>query len=441
MATSPPPSAAPPVLAKRLIRVIFGCYFVVAAALTAVQLAVEYDDAHEHLQRDVAALERTFGPGLEDALWRFNGEVLRGILAGMREIPVVVGAEVRDEAGRRLEAVGSVDEAGAAGSSRAGGLGTPFSRRFELVHVDEAGRRYPVGSWTVFSDTGIAVEQVRRTLVVILINSAIKTLMLWFIFVAVIRWMIGRPLAQIGAHLARLDREALTEPSAEPLVLRGTGRGELHAMVAALNATTARLRGAFAERDALMRDLTEMNATLQARVAARTRELEALAATDQLTGLPNRRRLDAALDAALEAPGGLAVIVCDIDQFKAINDQHGHKVGDAVLAAFAGILAQAREAGDTVGRWGGEEFLLVCPGADLTAARARAEALRRCIEASALPFVGPRTCSFGVAARRPGESADGLVARADAALYRAKRSGRNRVDVAEGDEGAARDAA
>ena len=435
----PQPPAATPVLATRLIRAIFGCYFVVAAALTAVQLAVEYGDAHDHLQRDVAALERTFGPGLEDAVWRFNGEVLRGILAGMREIPAVVGVEVRDEKGRRVEAVGAVAEAdsGAASPTRVGGLGTRFSRRFDLVHVDETGRRYPVGSWTVFSDTGIAIEQVRRTLVVILINSAIKTVMLWFIFVAVIRWMVGRPLAQVAAHLARMDRETL----AEPLVLRGGGRHELHALVAALNATTDRLRRAFEERNALTHDLTEMNATLQARVAARTRELEALAATDQLTGLPNRRRLDAALDEALaaEAGSGLAVIVCDVDQFKAVNDQHGHTVGDAVLGGIAGILAQAQGPGDTVGRWGGEEFMLVCPGADLAAARARAEALRVRIEASALPFVGPRTCSFGVAARRAGEAVDGLVARADAALYRAKRNGRNRVEIEESIE--ARDAA
>ena len=181
-------AAAPPVrdraLAGRLMRVMFGCYIVVALGLTAVQMVVAYRAASQRLQDDVAALQRTFSPGIEDAMWRYNAEVLRGILAGMKEIPAVVGVEVRDEAGRRVQATGTrTDESGQV--SQLGppdetppatrSFGTPFSRTFPVVHTDENGRSYPIGSWTVYSDDSIAIDQVKNTLYVILINSAIKS--------------------------------------------------------------------------------------------------------------------------------------------------------------------------------------------------------------------------------------------------------------------------
>ncbi|OAS24805.1 GGDEF domain-containing protein [Methylobacterium platani] len=425
------------------MRVIFGCYVIVAVGLTAVQMLVAYRAASQRLQDDVAALQRTFSPGIEDAMWRYNAEVLRGILAGMHEIPAVVGVEVRDEAGQRVQAIGTfADDAGkiwhvgrndeVQPASRS--FGTPFNRTFPVVHTDENGRLYPIGSWTVHSDDSIAIEQVKNTLYVILVNSAIKSVMLWFIFYLVIRTMVGRPLGQIRDYLARIDADTLA--AAPPLTIEAGGRNELHALAGALNTMRDRLRRSFEENAALMRDLREMNATLQDRIAERTRDLEALAHTDLLTGLFNRRKLDDALAEAAEraqaGEGPLSLIIGDVDNFKSVNDRHGHKVGDQVLVAFAGLLRDAVRPSDILGRWGGEEFMLLCPGTDLAAATAVAERLRLRAEATALPEVGPRTCSFGVATLAPGESTDGLVARADAALYRCKRNGRNRVEASSG---------
>jgi hypothetical protein len=95
-------------LATRLIRVILGCYIVVAVTLTGIQMVIEYRRASDRLKDEVAAMQRTFSPGLEDALWRFNAAVLSGILTGMKEIPVVLGVEVRDENGKRVQALGTV---------------------------------------------------------------------------------------------------------------------------------------------------------------------------------------------------------------------------------------------------------------------------------------------------------------------------------------------
>ncbi|MGX7708099.1 diguanylate cyclase [Methylobacterium sp. Gmos1] len=437
------PPARDRALAGRLMRVIFGCYVVVAVGLTALQMLVAYRAASQRLQDDVAALQRTFSPGIEDAMWRYNGEVLRGILTGMHEIPAVVGVEVLDEAGGRVQAIGIVTDASGriwhgggrkAAPSAARGFGTHFSRTFPVVHVDGNGRRYPIGSWTVHSDDSIAIEQVKDTLVVILINSAIKSAMLWLIFYLVIRTMVGRPLGQIRDYLARIDADTLA--AAPPLTIEAGGRNELHAVASALNTMRERLRSSFEENAALMRDLREMNATLQDRIAERTRDLETLAHTDLLTGLFNRRKLDEALaeaaERAVSSGAPLALILGDVDNFKAVNDRYGHTIGDGVLVAFAALLRDAVRPTDVLGRWGGEEFMLLCPATDLTAATAIAERLRQRVEATALPEVGPRTCSFGVAVLAPSESTDSLIGRADAALYRCKRGGRNRVEASPG---------
>jgi diguanylate cyclase (GGDEF)-like protein len=160
------------------------------------------------------------------------------------------------------------------------------------------------------------------------------------------------------------------------------------------------------------------------------------AATDPLTGLPNRRALDELLrqqlGQAARQRSGFAVLMLDLDHFKAVNDSQGHAVGDRVLQAFAArVRAQLRD-GDSCARYGGEEFVVVLPGASLALALEVAERLRACVAGSALlsqPAVAV-TVSIGAAAHRPGDGATDLLARADAAVYEAKRSGRNRVCAA-----------
>ena len=168
--------------------------------------------------------------------------------------------------------------------------------------------------------------------------------------------------------------------------------------------------------------------------------LEELATTDKLTGLLNRQSLDALLHQAMtrsrRSGTALAVLLADVDHFKAVNDEHGHLVGDEVLRRVAqGLREQLRES-DTVCRWGGEEFLIIVQDCDADAALALAEKLRVGIEggvpaAGGLPVAGVAsvrvTLSLGVAELQPEESVDSLVGRADAAMYAAKQAGRNCV--------------
>ncbi|MHC1790334.1 GGDEF domain-containing protein [Solidesulfovibrio sp.] len=165
-------------------------------------------------------------------------------------------------------------------------------------------------------------------------------------------------------------------------------------------------------------------------------ELVHRAASDVLTGLANRRgffeNAARALGAAARSGAPLGLIMLDVDHFKAVNDTFGHEVGDAVLRAVAGRLRDSVRVSDSVGRVGGEEFAVLCPGTDRGGAAELAERLRRAVEALVVETAGRPirvTASFGVAlwdAALDQDAAD-CLARADRALYAAKRSGRNRV--------------
>lgn len=196
------------------------------------------------------------------------------------------------------------------------------------------------------------------------------------------------------------------------------------------------------ERRGLIDDLREANADLEVRVAERTHDLQEangriaeLARTDALTGLQNRRAFDESL--AREAGRSqreqkpLVALLLDVDHFKTVNDDFGHPVGDAVLAGIGAVLAKSLRPYDVAARYGGEEFVALLPGASMVDGRAVAERIRAAIAAMRVDVCPrPVTASLGVASLARGELPEQLVARADAALYRAKRSGRNRVEGA-----------
>ena len=160
--------------------------------------------------------------------------------------------------------------------------------------------------------------------------------------------------------------------------------------------------------------------------------LEVEARTDVLTGLVNRRHATSELERLLALADRhdreLAVLMVDVDHFKALNDVHGHDAGDSVLKRMARQLALGLRASDVLSRWGGEEFLALLPETDADGAMAVAERMRE-HAAELTPGVPHVTVSIGCAAWRRGESLDELLARADGALYEAKRSGRDRVVI------------
>jgi len=151
------------------------------------------------------------------------------------------------------------------------------------------------------------------------------------------------------------------------------------------------------------------------------------AATDPLTGLLNRRSLEHRLHGLIDAASDFAIVMADLDHFKLLNDTHGHEAGDQALVLFSRVLGEALREQDLLCRWGGEEFTVVLPGVGLDEAVATTERVR---EALALRLMGATvpsfTASFGVAHTDGHEALEGLIRRADQALYAAKEAGRNR---------------
>lgn len=162
------------------------------------------------------------------------------------------------------------------------------------------------------------------------------------------------------------------------------------------------------------------------------KQVEKLSITDSLTGLDNRLRLDDVLSDEFSRMTryalNLSLILCDIDFFKMVNDNYGHLVGDQVLISIAKILRLYCRDVDVIGRWGGEEFLIICRETDIDGAMVVAEKLRSLIADHVFPQVGHKTASFGVTLVMPKESVEDALQRADQALYRAKEAGRNRVE-------------
>ncbi|OLF85383.1 diguanylate cyclase [Marinobacter sp. C18] len=172
-------------------------------------------------------------------------------------------------------------------------------------------------------------------------------------------------------------------------------------------------------------------------VTTANRKLRRMATTDSLTALFNRRQMTELAEkelARFQRTGRpVAFLVLDIDHFKAINDRHGHEVGDRVLIEVANLIKAQLRTQDLISRWGGEEFLAVLPDTGLDSAQASAERMRKALLAHDwLATTGESidlTISAGASELRPGDNLNSAISRADRALYRSKEGGRNRVEL------------
>lgn len=163
-------------------------------------------------------------------------------------------------------------------------------------------------------------------------------------------------------------------------------------------------------------------------------ELAHMSHNDQLTGIANRyllhQRLHQEIDANRTAHHSFSIMVMDVDNFKSINDNHGHDIGDQVIQEIAALLTAMIREQDLVGRWGGEEFLIICPQTSQHGAMQLAEQIRLQIQRHQFVTNAPMTVSIGVSEYLPGEDINQCIKRADDALYQAKHLGRNQTVLA-----------
>ena len=245
--------------------------------------------------------------------------------------------------------------------------------------------------------------------------------------------------AAVEAASARGSRIVSADGS---VVARGDADGEGERLILPLTASGERFATLELVGDSFGKEQRMNAASLAAHAVvalenARLHDMvERQALVDGLTGLANRRAASDAVHAEavraerLETP--LSLVLADLDGFKDVNDEHGHAVGDAVLRVFAEVLRETLRESDVAGRWGGEEFLLLLPGADEEGAAQLAERVRVELRERSIPGVpGLRvSASFGVAQYAGEANTEQWVAAADDALYRAKRAGKDRVERA-----------
>lgn len=171
---------------------------------------------------------------------------------------------------------------------------------------------------------------------------------------------------------------------------------------------------------------------LKKELEEKNKELKKIAITDKLTNVFNRLKLDSQMETEMNRVRrfghGFSIIIIDIDYFKEVNDNYGHQVGDSVLMEMANLLKYYVRDTDTLGRWGGEEFLIICPETKEEGVLKLARNLQKCIEKNTFSTIGSKTASFGITTYIKGDSTSSMLKRADDALYKAKTTGRNKVE-------------
>ena len=263
--------------------------------------------------------------------------------------------------------------------------------------------------------------------------------------------IVALPEGDAGATLRRLLEGdsvgpasviALCQDSAAIVSALQAGADDACSYARAPEQLMARLHAAARVRMLNVQADTRVMRELEARVAELTREnqrLRELAHRDELTGLGNRRGFQGHIDYLIEYAGrfggSLSVVMIDLDGMKLLNDQHGHAAGDVALRSVASVIRQSIGGVDVAARRGGDEFAVVMPATTAAAAARVAERIRTGIGGLALPSGARMSASFGVATlsgapRGIGFAGDELMARADAALYAAKRAGKNRIELA-----------
>ncbi len=402
------------------------------------QLHAAQQETHfKNLQADVVSRLQL---SLADPLWALDLKLVEAKLEAELQSQEISAVVVTTADGVELYAGIARDAAGVPQvvSAPVKAIGpTATAAIFPPSQIDDDRRIISIGTVTIhFSLTKMdadlhaaLVRRIAEVVVMALLLMAVLALSLQIIF---------RPLHRLGDALHQLASSR--GDHVEELAL--TQRLELDEVIGGFNLTLGKLKQIIhmrTEAETMAREATAATAQALSQMKAaqleliqKNKQLEELAVTDTLTRLCNRLKLDQVLasehERSLRYGNGFALVLLDVDHFKVINDTHGHPVGDQVLIELARLLMAGTRSVDRVGRWGGEEFLIICPDTDLRGAIDFAEKMRQDIAKHHFPVVGQITASFGVTITRPGDSIQQLIARTDTALYRSKNNGRNRVE-------------
>ncbi|WP_295893645.1 diguanylate cyclase [uncultured Vibrio sp.] len=290
------------------------------------------------------------------------------------------------------------------------------------------GKDYFVRFLFNYDNQEASVSQMRKQMFL----NGLTSIIVGMVLIILISHYFTRPIKRLVKHVKRVSSGDF---SSEVSI---SSKDELGTLFRSFNTMQNELKQSFSDLISTRDELARLNEDLEKRVKERTAELhekneqlEVLSITDKLTGCFNRAKLDTVLEELHDrfANGGneFSVIMIDLDFFKQVNDSYGHATGDYVLKESALVIKETVGDLGVVGRWGGEEFMIVCPNAKQSHAVALAEDVRKSIAEHQFEDVGQRTASFGVSTVAFGDTFETLNSRADEAMYQAKSDGRDRV--------------
>lgn len=419
-----------------LATLLFGIVFTGAAV--AVRTWSAWQGNLAAMTAELTLIDEVFQRTLAKAIWEMDRDALQTHVSGVAQVSPVGRVELRLLQNGRTTEVMMQRREGAEPSQRA-----PVLRR-KLSYEPYPGAAETVGELTLEGDERVLWERLRGELAGIVLTQLIQSLLL----AGLVMWVFNRTVTvhvrRVARHLDELTPQTLDRTLR--LERKPGRRDELSLLESGVNQLQGNLSDYLARqrrdesdlaahRDRLAELVDEQTAELRAANA----QLQALSRSDPLTGLANRRHFDEVKDIefrrAQRLGQPLSVLLCDVDFFKRYNDTYGHALGDDCLRLIAQTLRETfGRAGELAARIGGEEFAVLLPAVDAVQAQAAAERLRAALAERDIPHsasqVAPRvTLSIGVA-QFDADTMDrfeALLHRADQALYRAKRQGRDRV--------------
>ena len=404
----------------------------------AVFTALAWTEGRERMQAELVQIEQASAATLSKAIWELDRDALQAHVHSAIRVPSVGRVAVKVALANQAPEV--IEQVRAGWSAP----GWAPARTLELAYEPFPGGRQVVGELQLAGDESVLWQRLRAALSSIVLVQLLQSVLLAALIMGVFNRMVTAHVQRVALHLARV----------RPGNLHGLLRlqrvehaqDELSDLVEGVNQLQHSLSAYLEQQQRYEQELASHRDHLAMLVQERTAELETanqrlqnLARTDALTGLPNRRHFDELQTFEMRRTRRekmpLALLICDVDFFKAYNDRLGHVAGDECLQTVAHALqAGLIRAVDMVARIGGEEFAVLLPGADLEGATRVAERLRAKVQDCAIAHpqsaaASVVTVSIGLAVSRPDAPVefDALYHLADEALYRAKGAGRNRV--------------
>lgn len=412
-------------LSWQLLKEVLSIYFAITLLVTLTQMGIEFQHTRQAIANELSSVERTFSPALTTALWELNFEQLEALHQGIIDLPIISSMRVRDASGKTL-----IDD------SEKSVIGGQIIHTFKLFH-HFSGENIFLAEVNFQTAGDVVFDRLRVGFQMILVSALIKSTALTMLFFWAFRRRLGAPLRKLTEAVTTVDLDSLKD---QHIDLQQKEANELTRLEEAFNRMLSRLDD---ERIAHYAALEDLNKGLEQQVAARThdlqlanQQLEQLVRTDPLTGAANRRhfveQIHIEIQRARREQTPLALLMMDLDHFKSINDRWGHSAGDLVLRNFADLVRQLSRTSDLLARLGGEEFALLLPNTGLDGAREVAARILGLVREQSIATDAGQTIHYstciGAALLGPQENHyEPLMKRADAALYRAKEAGRDRV--------------